>query len=93
MLNALLLCLKSLCDALFVSQQPLYGSLQILLHVILFLIPQLQHHLLIWEVLLDVQLDLLENLALDVLCYLLLFVSSGFKAFVECLVFAAHEDD
>lgn len=93
MLNAQLLCLKSLCDALFVSQQPLYGSLQILLHILLFLIPQLQHHLLIWEVLLDVQLYLLKDLAFDVLCYLLLFVSSRLETLVKGFVFAAHQDD
>lgn len=84
--------LKSLCEALLVGQQPLYGSLQILFHILLLLVPQFQHHLLIGEVLLDVQLDLLKDLALDVLCYLLLPVASRLKTLVEGFIFAAHQD-
>lgn len=42
---------------------------------------------------LDVQFHLLENLALDVLSYLLLLVPSRFEPLVKGFVFAAHEDD
>ena len=68
------------------------GSLQVLLHVLLLLVPQLQHHFLVGEVLLDVQLYLLEDLALDVLRYLLLLVSSRLQSLVERFVFAPHQD-
>jgi hypothetical protein len=66
----------------FVVDEPIDGGLQIFLHISLLLVSELQYKVGVVVVVLDVQFYLLENLALDVLSYLLLLVPSSLEPFV-----------
>lgn len=80
-------------DFFFIFHKPADSCLQVLFHILVFLIPKLEYYIIILKMILNIKLNFLENFALYIFCYLLLLIPSFLQPFIESLVLTTHENN